>query len=63
MKLRALTPREDGDDDDTEDAAREYLAVRTTSDRAFRDELYRIFGLYVPVDKRRQIGIMLDVLK
>ncbi|KAF2124694.1 long-chain fatty alcohol dehydrogenase [Dothidotthia symphoricarpi CBS 119687] len=58
-KLKALTPQ---DDPDAGNNAKEYLAVSATSNPAFKEELHRIFALYMPHDTKTKIGMVLNIL-
>lgn len=58
--LKALTPKADPD---AETAATDYLADHATANPAFRSELHRIFALYMPHSTRRELTMVLNILK
>jgi hypothetical protein len=58
--LRGLTPENDPDADT---AAKEYLADYASSNPAFKLELQRIFAMYMPQSTRKELIMVLNVLK
>lgn len=58
--VRALTPE---DDPDAEIAAKEYLADNASSNPAFKLELQRIFAMYMPQSTKKELGMVLNILK
>lgn len=58
-KLRGLTPE---NDPDSEAAAKELLEDYASQDPAFKLELTRLFGMYMPQDQRQGLVMVLNVL-
>lgn len=58
--LRALTPENDPDADT---AAKEYLADYASSNPAFKSELQRIFAMYMPQSTKKELCMVLNILK
>lgn len=58
--VRKLTPETDPGADD---AAREYLADNASSNPAFKMELQRIFALYLPQSQKKELLMILSILK
>jgi hypothetical protein len=58
--LMALIPEKDPEADM---AAKEYLAENASSNPAFQLELQRVFALYMPQSTKKQLGMVLNILK
>ena len=58
--LRALSPE---DDPAMETAATEYLADSASSNPAFKLELRSIFAMYMPHSTKKELSVVLSVLK
>jgi hypothetical protein len=58
--LRGLIPEHDLDADT---AAKDYLADYASSNPAFRLELQRIFAMYMPQSTRKELVMVLNILK
>ncbi|KAH3907379.1 long-chain-alcohol oxidase [Parastagonospora nodorum] len=57
--LRALTPE---DDPSAETAVTEYLAENASSNPAFKEELQRIFAMYMPQSTKKELFMVLNIL-
>jgi hypothetical protein len=58
--VRALTPKSDPE---AEATAKEYLADHASSNPAFRLELHRLFAMYMPQSTRKELTMVLSILK
>jgi hypothetical protein len=58
--LRALIPKSDPD---AEAMARDYLADNASSNPEFRSELHRLFAVYMPQSTRKELTMVLNILK
>lgn len=58
--ISKLTPENDPGADD---AAREYLADNASSNPAFKTELQRIFAMYLPDSQKKQLLMIMSILK
>ena len=58
--LRALTPE---DDPSAETAVTEYLAENASSNPAFKEELQRIFAMYMPQSTKKELFMVLNILE
>jgi hypothetical protein len=58
--LKALTPKSDPD---AEETAKAYLADHASSNPAFRSELHRLFAVYMPQSTRKELTMVLNILK
>lgn len=58
--LRALAP---DDEPNAETAVREYLADNASSNPAFKEELQRIFAMYMPQSTKKELLMVLNILE
>jgi hypothetical protein len=58
--LSALTLE---DDPDAGTIAKDYLADNASSNPAFKSELQRLFAMYMPQSTKKELGMVLNILK